>query len=397
MKPATMRLLLIAFLVFTLSCNNSDPTGNGDPPPDEEIAYQVVDAFPNLSFDQPVDLQHSGDGSGRLFVVEQAGTIRVFENDPSADNASVFLNLEQQVKDSGTEEGLLGLTFHPDYENNGYFYVNYTASNPDRTIISRFQVSDQNPDEADESTEQEILTFEQPYSNHNGGQLAFGPDGYLYIAVGDGGSGGDPHNNGQDRRTLLGSILRIDVDGQQNDNNYAIPPDNPFAGNEEGYREEIFAYGLRNPWRFSFDEESERLWAADVGQNDYEEINIIESGKNYGWNIMEGMHCFDPPSDCDQSGLELPIWEYGREEGISVTGGFVYRGPTLESLTGLYIYGDFGSGKIWALEYDESGDPENTELLEVDFQIPSFGTDAESELYILGFDGDIYRLETVPE
>lgn len=392
-----MRLFLIAFLIFALSCNNSDPTGNGDPPPDEEITYQVVDTFPNLSFDQPVDLQHSGDGSGRLFVVEQAGTIRVFDNDSSAENASVFLDIEQQVKDSGSEEGLLGLAFHPNFENNGYFYVNYTASNPDRTIISRFQVSNQNPDEADESTEQEILTFEQPYSNHNGGQLSFGPDGYLYIAVGDGGSGGDPHNNGQDQSTLLGSILRIDVDEQQNSSNYAIPPDNPFAGNEEGYREEIFAYGLRNPWRFSFDADNGRLWAADVGQNDYEEINIIESGENYGWNIMEGMHCFDPPSDCDQSELELPIWEYGREEGISVTGGFVYRGPTLENLTGLYIYGDYGSGKIWALEYDESGDPENTELLEVDFQIPSFGTDAENELYILGFDGNIYQLEEVPE
>lgn len=393
-----MRLLLILCLLITLGCNGSDPTGNDEePPPDEDITYQTVDAFPNLSFNQPVDLQDPGDESGRLFVVEQAGTIRAFENDSSTENTSVFLDIENRVDDSGTEEGLLGLAFHPEFENNGYFYVNYTAANPDRTVISRFQVSEQNANEADADSEQEILTFEQPYSNHNGGQLAFGPDGYLYIAVGDGGSGGDPQENGQDRSTLLGSILRIDVDGQQNDNNYAIPPDNPYAENDEGYREEIFAYGLRNPWRFSFDPETGQLWTGDVGQNDYEEIDIIEAGKNYGWNIMEGTHCFDPPNDCDQSGLELPVWEYGRSEGISVTGGFVYRGPILEELEGSYIYGDYGSGKIWALDYNESGDPENTELLEVDFQIPSFGTDANNELYILGFDGSIYQLEEVSE
>lgn len=391
-----MRFLLISFLLFSIGCNNSDPAGNEEPPAEQEVTYQAVDAFPSLSFDQPVDLQHPDDGSGRLFVVENAGIVRVFENDSSANDAPVFLDITDRVDDSGTEEGLLGLAFHPDFEENGYFYVNYTASNPDRTIISRFQVSEQNTDQAEEASEQEILTFDQPYSNHNGGQLAFGPDGYLFIAVGDGGAG-DPQENGQDRSTLLGSILRIDVDGQENGNNYAIPPDNPFAENGEGYREEIYAYGLRNPWRFSFDEETNRLWAADVGQNEYEEINIIESGKNYGWNIMEGMHCFDPPEDCDQSGLELPVWEYDHSEGISVTGGFVYRGPTLENLTGRYIYGDYGSGKIWALEHDGSEDPENTELLEVDFQIPSFGTDANNELYILGFDGDIYRFEEISE
>jgi hypothetical protein len=215
--------------------------------------------------------------------------------------------------------------------------------------------------------------------------------------VGDGGSGGDPQGNGQDRSTLLGSILRIDVDGKENDNNYAIPPDNPYAGNNEGYREEIFAYGLRNPWRFSFDAENGRIWAGDVGQNSYEEIDIIQAGENYGWNIMEGTHCYEPSSGCEQSGLVLPIWEYGRNQGISVTGGFVYRGPTLDNLTGLYIYGDYGSGKIWALDYDESDDPENTELLEVDFPISSFGVDAKNELYICGFDGNIYQIEAISE
>lgn len=393
-----MRLFIIVFLVLSIGCSDSDPTGNGEEPPSEkDTTYQATDAFPNLSFDQPVDLQNPGDGTGRLFVVEQAGIIRVFDNNSSADEAPVFLNIQNEVDDSGNEEGLLGLAFHPNFEDNGYFYVNYTASNPARTVISRFQVSNQNPDEANESSEQEILTFSQPYNNHNGGQLAFGTDGYLYIAVGDGGGAGDPQENGQDRSTLLGSILRIDVNAQQDGNNYGIPPNNPFAGNDEGYQEEIYAYGLRNPWRFSFDKETDRLWAADVGQNDYEEINIIEAGKNYGWNIMEGMHCFDPPSDCDQSGLELPVWEYGRSEGISVTGGFVYRGPTLDNLTELYIYGDYGSGKIWALDHSDLNDPSNTELLEVDFPISSFGVDSENELYICGFDGNIYQLEAVAD
>lgn len=400
-----MRLLVIVFFLMFMGCSDDDPSGpngngngngNGNPPPPGEVTYDVTPAFPNLSFNQPLDLQYPGDGSGRLFVVERPGVIHVFENDSSVDNSSVFLDIQNRVDDGGQEEGLLGLAFHPDYENNGYFYVNYTAGNPDRTVISRFRVSD-NPDEADANSETEILTFPQPFSNHNGGQLAFGPDGYLYIAVGDGGGAGDPNDNGQDRTTLLGSILRIDVDSQENGNNYGIPSDNPYAGNEEGYREEIFAYGLRNPWRFSFDADNGDIWAGDVGQNSYEEIDIIEAGNNYGWNIMEGTHCFEPPSGCDQSGLAMPVWEYGRGEGISVTGGFVYRGPSQESLTGWYVYGDFGSGKIWALDASSPDDPENIELVDTDHSISSFGVDAENELYIVGFGGSIYRLEAVSE
>lgn len=395
-----MRTFLFILLMFAYGCSDSGTDSNGDngngPPGD--VTYQTAEAFPNLSFSRPVDLQPAGDNSDRLFVVEKSGVIQVFENDASTTSTSVFLDIRDKVDDSGSEEGLLGLAFHPNYEDNGYFYVNYTASNPSRTIIARFQVSGENPDQADESSEIEILSFDQPFDNHNGGQLAFGPDGYLYIAVGDGGSGGDPDENGQDRSTLLGSILRIDVDSQTNGNNYAIPQDNPFAGNNEGFREEIFAYGLRNPWRFSFDADNGRLWAADVGQNSYEEIDIIEEGNNYGWDIMEGAHCFEPSAGCDQTGLELPIWEYGRGEGISVTGGFVYRGPTLNGLNGLYIYGDFGSGKIWALDYSDLDNPVNTELTEADFSISSFGVDADNELYICDYGGgNIYRLETVTE
>lgn len=391
-----MRFLYLLIPILIAGCNNTDrPTGSDgeENPPPAERSYEVVEAFPNLSFTAPLDLQHAGDNSNRLFVVEQRGVIQVFENSSEVMNKSVFLDIQNKVDDSGNEEGLLGLAFHPDFESNGYFFVNYTASNPARTVIARFQVSDQNPGNADPSSEEVILTFDQPYDNHNGGQMAFGPEGYLYIAVGDGGAGGDPNNNGQNRQTLLGSILRIDINNREGSMHYAIPPENPYAGNTEGYREEIYAYGLRNPWRFSFDPENGRLWAGDVGQNSYEEIDIIKAGGNYGWDIMEGTHCYES-STCDRSGLELPVWEYGREDGISVTGGYVYRGPTLNELTGQYIYGDFGTGKIWALDYSNPDNPENTELVDTDLSISSFGTDGENRLFICAFDGSIYRLES---
>lgn len=385
-----MRLLIFLFIfIFNAGCTPSDkPSGtNGG-----NGSYQTTEAFPNLDFTRPVDLQHAGDDSNRLFVVEQRGVISVFQNDPSTEDKTVFLDIEARVDDRGNEEGLLGLAFHPDFETNGYFYVNYTT--PDsKTYISRFQAASGNPDQADPESEMVILEYNQPYGNHNGGQVTFGPDGYLYIAVGDGGSGGDPEGNGQNRSTLLGTILRIDVDNQENGNNYAIPGDNPFAGNGEGYREEIFAYGLRNPWRFSFDPKNGNLWTGDVGQNAYEEIDIVENGGNYGWNIMEGNHCYNAAS-CDQSGLKMPIWEYPRDQGVSITGGFVYRGSSLSDLTGQYIYADYASGRIWALDYSNMDDPVNTELVKADFGISSFGVDSENELYICGFDGKIHRLET---
>jgi glucose/arabinose dehydrogenase len=327
-------------------------------------------------------------------VVEQAGVVQVFSNNPSAKTKKVFLDIRNKVEDSGNEEGLLGLAFHPDFKTNGFFYLNYTASNPDRTVISRFKVSVNQPDQADATSEQVILTFLQPYSNHNGGQVSFGSDGYLYISVGDGGSGGDPQGNGQNRRTLLGSILRIDVNRQENGKQYAIPPDNPFAKNTDGYREEIFAYGLRNPWRISFDPVTKKLWAGDVGQNAYEEIDIIENGGNYGWNTMEGKHCYEPRSGCKTTGMKMPVWEYGRSEGVSITGGFVYRGPTLSALTSKYIYADYGTRKIWALDVSNISHPVNSVLLAADFNISSFGVDEKNELYMCGFDGKIYRLES---
>jgi glucose/arabinose dehydrogenase len=348
-------------------------------------------AFPRLRFESPVDLQDPGDGSGRLFVVEQPGTIRVFPNRPDAASAAVFLDIRALVDDAGNEEGLLGLAFHPDYRRNGWFYVNYTAAGPDRTVIARYRADPRDPNRADPASARVILELAQPYSNHNGGQLAFGPDGYLYIAVGDGGAGGDPHGNGQNRATLLGSLLRIDVDRPSAGRSYGIPPDNPYAGGGQGFREEIYAYGLRNPWRFSFDPETSRLWAADVGQNRYEEIDLIVKGGNYGWNIMEGAHCYDS-GGCDRSGLIPPVWEYDHSQGQSVTGGFVYRGSRRPELRGGYIYADFVSGRLWALWYDGTGEPRNERLADSGLPISSFGVDSSGELYLCAFDGRIYRL-----
>jgi glucose/arabinose dehydrogenase len=370
------RLILAAGLFFT-----------GCSVPAETHRLEV--AFPGLSFSRPVDLQDPGDDSGRLFVVEQAGVIRVFPNSPGASSADVFLDIHALVDDTGNEEGLLGLAFHPDFGNNGFFYVNYTASEPDRTVIARYRTDPRQPGRADPASAVEILSFEQPFSNHNGGQLAFGPDGYLYIAVGDGGSGGDPLGHAQNRATLLGSLLRIDVDSPAGGRPYGIPPDNPYAGNTQGWREEIFAYGLRNPWRFSFDPPTGRLWAADVGQNAYEEIDLIVAGGNYGWNLMEGDHCY-LEANCDSTGLIPPVWEYDHSQGQSVTGGHVVHGSS--TLGGAYVYADFVSGRIWALRLDGQGRPANELLLDSGLNISSFGLDAAGGLYLCAFDGRIYLL-----
>ncbi|HSI77421.1 MAG TPA: PQQ-dependent sugar dehydrogenase [Lunatimonas sp.] len=384
------RITIVLFIFFSsisLGCTQE----NKVPEPILPEKIKITDAFPGLTFTRPVDVQHAGDE--RFFVVEQRGVISVVSGDSQDREKGTFLDIESQVRDQGNEEGLLGLAFHPDYDNNGYFFVNYTASSPNRTVISRFEVSGSNADQADVGSELILLEIEQPYGNHNGGQVVFGPDGYLYTGMGDGGSGGDPQNNSQNLTNLLGAILRIDVDNPSNALNYSIPTDNPFVNNTEGYREEIFAYGLRNPWRFSFDVENGNLWTGDVGQNRLEEINIIENGGNYGWRLMEGTQCFNPSSDCDQSGLILPIWEYGRSAGdVSITGGFVYRGENIPQIQGQYIYGDFVSGRIWSLDVTDMDDPINTELMQVSFGLSSFGVDSNNELLLCGFDGKIHRL-----
>ena len=363
---------------------------NSDPGDDRYANFTLEPAFPNLHFDRPVALTHAGDD--RLFVVEQEGRIYTFVNDAAVETATLFLDIRDRVNDAGNEEGLLSLAFHPNFQENGYFFVDYTTSDPRRTIISRFALDASDPSLGDPQSEVVLLEIGQPYSNHNGGQIAFGPDGYLYVGMGDGGSGGDPQGHGQDRSTLLGAILRLDIDGGGDENPYSIPPDNPFADNSDGFREEIYAYGLRNPWRFSFDTLTGELWVADVGQNNWEEIDVVRSGGNYGWKTMEGAHCYSPSSGCNQTGLEPPVWEYDHGTGYSITGGYVYRGSSVGGMYGAYIYGDYGSGRIWALHYD-GVNATNKELFDTSLNIASFGVGHDDEIYVVAFNGDqLYAL-----
>jgi glucose/arabinose dehydrogenase len=336
------------------------------------------------------NLVQPNDNSGQIYITEQRGVIQSFNANQPGQGSRVFLDITDRVN-SGGEEGLLGLAFDPDYRENGYFYVYYSAADPRRSVVSRFSLNLGNPAVASLQSEVIILEVAQPFANHNGGQLAFGPDGYLYIGLGDGGGGGDPFGNAQNLGSLLGKILRIVVSDLSATGDYKIPADNPFVATP-GARPEIWAYGLRNPWRFSFDKETGLLWAGDVGQNRWEEIDIITKGANYGWNITEGSHCFSPTTGCDQSGLTLPIVDYDHSQGCSVTGGYVYRGDNTPSLQGYYIYGDYCSGNIWALGYSGNSVTENVLLVASGLSITSFGEDIAGSLYILSSRGGIYSL-----
>ena len=326
---------------------------------------------------------------GQALVSEQAGRIWVAGGlRPGNVAVSQFLDITDRVSSGGSEEGLLGLALDP--TNQRHLYLYYSASDPRRSVISRFTVSS-GGFAADPDSELVILEVRQPYSNHNGGQLAFGPDGYLYIGLGDGGSAGDPQGNGQDTSTLLGSILRIDVSLAAPEQPYAIPPDNPFANG--GGRGEIWAHGLRNPWRFSFDRDTSDLWAGDVGQNRWEEIDITQRGGNYGWNVLEGSHCFRPSRNCPREGMVPPLWEYSLDgEPCSVIGGYVYRGSALPWLQGAYVYGDFCSGKVFGLRYADGEVVEHRQLADTDMRIMSFAQDNDGELYLLSQKSGIYRL-----
>ena len=357
-----------------------DNPGAGNPPP-TEINLEVV----ATGLNSPLHLT-SPAGDSRLFVVEQDGRIRIIENGQVL--GTPFLDINAIIA-SGGERGLLSLAFHPNYGSNGYFYVNYTDQSGD-TRVERYTVSG-NPNVADAQSAKLILTVAQPFGNHNGGLVTFGPDGMLYIGMGDGGSAGDPGDAGQDTNTLLGALLRIDVDGGDP---YAIPPDNPFVG-QGGARGEIWAYGLRNPWRFSFDGPGGTLYIADVGQNAWEEVNAVsatEAGVNYGWRLMEGAHCFNPSVNCDQTGLELPVLEYDHSQGCSVTGGYVYRGSALPLLRGHYFYGDYCAGFVrsFRLENGEATDEATWDVGSIG-QILSFGVDASNELYVLTSQGTVFR------
>ncbi len=352
---------------------------------------------------RPVDIAHAGDGSGRLFVIEKPGRIRIIADGQLLPRP--FLDITDRVNAGGNEQGLLGLAFHPRYAENGIFFVNYSTSSnrggleSGDTVVSRFNTTGR-PDQADPNSERVILSIPQPYANHNGGDLAFGPDGFLWIGTGDGGSGGDPQGNGQKLNTLLGKFLRIDVDTGDANRPYNIPFDNPFVG-RDGVRPEIWSYGWRNPWRFSFDRRTGDLWVGDVGQNAWEEVDVepkgSEGGLNYGWNVMEGTHCFRPAQDCDTSGKVLPVAEYSHSTGVSITGGEVYRGQTFPQLDGLYFYADYGSKRLWALGPAPAGagtGPWRTaQVATLGGNPTSFGSDEAGELYVAFDGGAVHRLE----
>ena len=379
-NATVLRLGMLMACLPLVQCHDDD-AGDG------ATAIAIVEAFPNLSFANPLFFTQAPGDPGRAFVVTQGGVVYAFAFAETANTATTFLDIDSLVSDAGGELGLLGLAFDPDFADNGYLYVNYNpnfdtgGSNPRRTTISRFQVTD-DPDSVDPATETELLEFEQPYANHNGGWLGFGPDGKLYIASGDGGSTGDPQNNAQSLDTLLGKVLRINADG-------SAPADNPFAGVTGDDR--IWAYGLRNPFRLSFDRATGELWAGDVGQGEREEIDVIERGGNYGWRKYEGTRVYNA-SDPAPAAAIFPIHEYDHGgDRCSITGGYVYRGNALAGHAGSYFYADFCTGEVWALR-GSGAVLVNTFIGTVPGNPSSFGEDLAGELYLTSFDGHVYKL-----
>lgn len=372
---------------------------------------ELTNAFPGLPLERPVWMCEPPGNPGRFFIVEQRGRISVAPMGSS--NAVEFLNIESREPQVDNEEGLLGLAFHPQFKTNGLFYIYYNQQKPRRSVISEFKVSATDSNKADMASERKLMEVPQPYGNHKGGQVSFGPDGFLYITLGDGGAAYDPHGNGQNMSTLLGKILRIDVNtrssyGEGNARRelaYGIPKDNPFVGEREKYRarKEIWAYGLRNVWRFSWDRENGTMWGGDVGQDEWEEINVIVKGGNYGWSVREGFHHFKPGPE----GARYidPIIEYAHTPddqkrsrfpdhgmGLSVTGGYVYRGNKYPALRGIYLYADYALGTIWGLRYENGKLIEHGVLLQQPKNVASFAEDSEGELYALCFDDKIFKI-----
>ena len=385
-RPAPGKFIIAAWLFFTIIFGFS---GGLRAAPQIQLESIIT------GLDSPVAITNAGDGSGRLFITLLGGQVLIFDGQQVA--AAPFLDIGSLIS-TGGERGLFSVAFHPDYANNGFFFVNYTDINGD-TVVARYSVS-ADPDIADSGTASILLAVAQPFSNHNGGQLQFGPDGFLYIGMGDGGSGGDPLDNAQNLGTLLGKILRIDVDGGPP---YGIPADNPYVG-DPAARAEIWASGLRNPWRFSFDRLTGDLFIADVGQNNWEEVNYQAAGstggENYGWRLMEASACFNPPANCNIGGLVLPILEYDHSLGCSITGGYRYGGNENPGLSGIYFYGDFCSGRIWGAAPDGTGAWRTEEILDTGLAITAFGEDENGELYLAHFsavDGIIFHISELPD
>lgn len=354
--------------------------------------YTLQNVFSSTTFVNPLEAVIPTDGTDRLFIVGQRGVIKVVYPSSPSTPGKIFLDISDKVVPSGLEPGLLGLAFHPNYASNGYFYVYYNPVGQTTTeVIARYQVSAANPDSAVKSSEFIIMTNTMSAASHYGGKIAFGKDNFLYIAWGMGTGQNDPPNNAQNLSLLLGKILRINVDVPSGGLNYSIPPTNPFVDSTGTQRKEIYAWGFRNPWKFNFDSTG-RMWCADVGQNSYEEINIIQRGKNYGWRIMEGNHCFNP-NPCDTTGLVKPIFEYPHTDGLSINGGYVSYGNQLPNLKGKYLYGDWSSKKVWALTYDGIN-PTTTQLVTTAAAaIASFGMDKNKNIYVLCTgDSKIYKL-----
>jgi glucose/arabinose dehydrogenase len=396
---------MLALALVHQGCGGAGPSTSGTPSPTPTsstcAAGSVVEGTPTIratrianGFSAPLDLQSAAGDRARLFVVEQRGRIRVIRNGSVV--ATPFLDLSSKVSATGSERGLLGLAFHPQFGTNGRFYVNYTDRSG-HTHISEFRAPSPGNDTADPSTERELLFVAQPFENHNGGGLAFGTDGRLYIGLGDGGSGGDPFGNAQNPGVLLGKMLRVDVDSGTP---YAVPADNPFTG-RAGFRPEIWAIGLRNPWRFAFDRATGDLYIGDVGQSALEEVDIglasRRGGENYGWNTMEGSRCFSPSNGCAATGLTLPVTEYGRSQGYSITGGVVYRGCRMPGYAGHYFYADYGSGMIRSFRLANGVAADTRDWSASGARLidhpSSFGVDADGEIYLVDYDGEIYRLE----
>ncbi|MEE8336666.1 MAG: PQQ-dependent sugar dehydrogenase [Dehalococcoidia bacterium] len=350
----------------------------------------LVEAFPERFFSRPIEI--GGYPGGRVFVADQGGLIVLLDRSDGGASQTELLDLSAMVSRGGNEEGLLSVALDPDFASNGYLYTYYSAASPRRSVLSRFTVP-AGSDVADAGSELVILEVGQPFRNHNGGAVRFGPDGMLYLGFGDGGSGGDPRGNGQDPSTLLGSVIRIDVRGASEARPYVIPSDNPIFAAALNARPETWAYGFRNPWRMAFDPATGALWLADVGQDAVEEIDVVTAGSNYGWNRLEGESCYSPASGCERAGTVLPLATYTHADGCSISGGAVYRGDAVPALRGWYVYGDFCTGTIWSLPADGSQEP--AVLVASDLNIASFGVDGAGELYVLDF-GVIFRFAQAP-